>query len=168
MEKIRLRALEPEDVELMFGIENYSDDWKHGDIVAPYSKRQLLEYAMNYDADPMNAGQLRLVVVNEADEAVGLVDLYDISEKNRNAFIGISILPSYRKRGYGHHAVNAITRYALSTLGLHSVGAKVLASNEKAIGLFGKCGFIEMGTLKEWHRTPEGFEDVKVMQYQTF
>lgn len=163
MERIRLRALEPEDVELMYEIENDEKEWRHGDSVAPFSRQQLLDYAMNYDADPFRAGQLRLVVVNDKNESIGIADLYEISAKNRNAFIGIAIHPEFRGRGYGTASIRLIADYAFKILKLKNLAAKVITSNHKALAMFKSSGFSEIGVMKGWQLTAYGFEDIAVL-----
>ena len=162
--KVSFRALEPEDADLLYEIENDLDLQQHGDSVAPYSRRGLLDYALTYDPDPFRSGQLRMAILNEGKEAVGFVDLYEISPKNRNAFIGIVILPQFRKQGYGLAAINYITDYSFRTLSLETVGTKILSDNVGAKALFEKAGFKEVGILKHWQHTSEGFKDVLLMQ----
>lgn len=158
-----LRALEPNDVDLMFQVENEVSEWQHGDTVAPYSRHQLMEYALNYDSDPFRAGQLRLVA--EVDgQPIGLLDLYEISEKNRNAFVGIYILPSCRRKGHGLDSLKKLCDYAFSSLGLHQLGAKVLETNAKALEIFKKAGFTESGILRAWHRTGLHYQNVILLQ----
>ena len=47
---ISLRALEPEDLDLIYRIENDPDFWRHGSTTVPYSRyalRQYMESAQN-------------------------------------------------------------------------------------------------------------------------
>lgn len=60
--EVRLRALEPEDVDRLYIWENDRDMWPFGGTSAPLSRHQLWEYATNYDANPFAAGQLRLII----------------------------------------------------------------------------------------------------------
>lgn len=60
--EVRLRALEPEDVDRLYIWENDRDIWPFGGTRAPLSRHQLWEYATNYDANPFAAGQLRLII----------------------------------------------------------------------------------------------------------
>lgn len=60
--EVRLRALEPEDVDRLYIWENDRDMWPFGGTRAPLSRHQLWEYATNYDANPFAAGQLRLII----------------------------------------------------------------------------------------------------------
>ena len=59
---LRLRALEPGDVDTLYLWENSPDMWEYGFFIAPYSRHQLWEYVRDYDADPLRSGQLRLMI----------------------------------------------------------------------------------------------------------
>lgn len=155
--KVKLRALEPADADFMFDIENDSQAWRYSDTVAPLSRRILRDYALGYDADPFRSGQLRLVVTDASfGTPVGLVDLYEISQRHSRAFIGIYILPAYRRKGYAHEAIKSLCNYASQILFLHQLGTRIGDDNPKSICLFEKCGFSLTATLPDWLRTPSG------------
>ena len=44
MEGIKLRALEPEDIDVLYSIENNKDLWKYSNRNEPYSKYTLKKY----------------------------------------------------------------------------------------------------------------------------
>ena len=77
-QRLNIRALEPGDADFMYEVENDSSAWRYSDTVAPLSRRILRDYALNYDADPFSAGQIRLIVTEEGNNTpVGIVDLYE-------------------------------------------------------------------------------------------
>lgn len=149
--QIRLRAVEPEDCDLMLEIENDSSQWESSETLAPLSRRQMLDYALYYDADPFAAGQIRLVVTMPDGMPVGLADLYEISQRHRRAFAAIYILPTMRRRGLALAALDALSRYAFETLGLHQIAARILKKNTSSEALFEKAGYRFCGYLDEWH-----------------
>lgn len=61
-EKIRLRALEPEDLELLYQWENESSYWIISNTVSPFSKYTLKRYMENSHKSIYETGQLRLMV----------------------------------------------------------------------------------------------------------
>lgn len=178
MMQIRLRAVEPEDAELMWLAENDGTCADSSDYMAPLSRRQVLDYALGYDADPFRAGQLRLIVEvcrEYGEEAVaqprrgmtgaewegaGIADLYDISVRDLTAWAGIYIAPQWRRRGIGRMAVEAIARLAFSRLGLYALGAKVAQSNEASLRLF--SSWEDCGRLPGWRRTSKGRDAVRL------
>lgn len=94
---LRLRPVEPEDALAMWEMESDPTQWIQNGMMAPYSLRNLKEYALQYRANPFAEGQLRLMLVGkDASEPVGVVDLYDISASNRTAWVGIYVRPAYR------------------------------------------------------------------------
>lgn len=155
-EHVRLRALEPEDADMMFEAESDDSAWKWSDYIAPLSREMLRQYALTYDADPFRAGQLRLIIDLDG-EAAGIIDLFDISPKHLRADTGIFILPSFRKKGLATRALILLKEFALQRLGLHQLTATVAKQNEAALSIYEKAAFQKIGELPDWLRTDEGY-----------
>lgn len=148
---IRLRAVEPGDSFFIWEIESDSSQWVDNGLCAPYSYHNIEEYAATYEADPFRAGQLRLLVEDIlSKEIMGIVDLYDISPVNRNAFIGIYVLESFRCKGVASRTIALLETYCRQLLNLHALGSKVAEDNISSHKLFVKCGFDLAGKLPEW------------------
>ncbi|MBD5301880.1 MAG: GNAT family N-acetyltransferase [Bacteroides sp.] len=146
---IRLRAVEPTDAECVWEFETDSTHWYSNGMMAPYSKKNIQDYAENYDADPIRAGQLRMIV-DYKDEIAGIIDLYDISPQNRTAFIGVYIKSSLRKQGLASRCLNLIENYASQLLNLRIVAAKISEDNNPSKGLFLKSGYIKEAEFNNW------------------
>lgn len=169
---LHLRAVEPEDALTMWEVESDSSQWIANSMAAPLSFRNLQEYAMNYDADPFRAGQLRLILCRTADESdsllpksattIGIVDLYEISPLHRHAFIGIYIIPEFRQKGYAGKAIALIIDYARNLLGLNVLGAKTAESNHASQRLFTKYGFTPCGEFPQWLQAGQKRESMKL------
>lgn len=160
-----MRALEPEDVDLMFDVENDDEVWNYSDTVAPFSRRLLRDYASTYDADPFSAGQLRLIMIEKnSGQPAGIIDLYDISQRHKRAFIGIYVCKDFRGKRYGEEALELIEEYAYKVLHLHQLAAKVEEKNLRGERLFLNCGYKIKGVLKDWLSTPDGnFTGIKIL-----
>lgn len=155
--RLHLRALEPGDSDFMYEVENDAQAWRYSDTIAPLSRRILRDYALTYDADPFTAGQLRLMITEEGNSTpVGIVDLYEVSQRHQRAFIGIYICKEYRGKGYADETINLIEEYAHNNLHLHQLGAKVEDSHSIAENLFKRRGYELKGHLDEWLSTPDG------------
>ena len=76
-EHIYLRALEPEDLDFVYSIENDEKIWEMSSTQTPYSKFLIKQYLENAQQDIYEAKQLRLVVCAKDDTAIGLIDLFD-------------------------------------------------------------------------------------------
>lgn len=163
---VRLRAVEPEDVDFMLECEGDGEASKWSDYRAPLSRNQLLTYALTYDADPFSAGQLRLIAQDADGTRVGIVDLFDISEKDSKAYIGICIHPSFRRNGFGRHALRALEHLCVSRLGLRFLIAEVAAANPAGCALFGESGYTETAFLPQWHKIGAAFYDFKLFRKQ--
>ena len=163
-QRLHLRALEPGDADFMYEVENDVEAWRYSDTIAPLSRRILRDYALTYEADPFTAGQLRLIITEkENGTPVGIVDLYDVSQRHQRSFIGIYICEAFRKKGYAAETLDLIEDYAHNTLHLHQLGSKVEAGHETAARLFHSKGYEIQGVLKDWLSTPDGkFCDMKI------
>lgn len=148
---LRLRAVNPEDANIMWEIENDSTQWIENCMAAPLSNTIITDYALSYDADPFSAKQLRLIAeLKEDKNVIGIVDLYDISAINRNAFVGIYIIPKFRNEGFGERALILLEKFTFSLLNLNNIGAKIVIDNKESVKLFKKLNFSECGCLPNW------------------
>jgi diamine N-acetyltransferase len=163
--KISLRAIEPEDIELLYQWENNMEIWNVSNTRTPFSKYILAEYIIESVKDIYETKQLRLIIQNEKLEPVGAADLFDFDPYHMRAGIGILIHKTEnRNHGYATDALNAIFSYALEMLGLKQLYANISATNEVSIHLFEKTGFEKTGTKKNWLKTLNGWEDEILLQ----
>ena len=164
-EHILLRALEPEDLEVIFKTENDTRIWEVSDTLAPFSKKLLADYIDNAHQDIFEAKQLRLVICETEGRPIGLIDLYDYSPRHQRAGVGIVISEAEnRDRGYGREALTLLCDYAFRILQIHQLYASVAADNGRSRHLFEKLGFTLCGIKKDWVRTASGFQDVLFLQ----
>lgn len=162
---IILTAIEPDDVSFMSEVENDSSQWVHSGLSAPMSISALLDYAVSYDADPVRAKQLRLIIHRASDkDYLGIVDLFDIDCINSHAFLGIYILGRHRRKGYAKEAIILMTDYAANVLNLSSIAVKVCVANTESLHLFKSLGFKSAGSLKNWIRKGRECFDVEILQ----
>jgi len=106
-DSIRLRALEPGDVDLLFSIENDVDFWEVSNTLVPFSRDLLTRYISNAHQDIHEAKQLRLVISKKSDDSMlGMVDLFDFNPHHSRAGIGILILKKQQGKGYAADALS--------------------------------------------------------------
>ena len=161
---ITLRAVEPEDLELLYLWENDRTVWHVSNTLVPFSRRQLKQYI---ETDPSNIHahqQLRLMIdCRESGNqlrTVGSIDLFDFDPINQRAGIGILIASaSDRRHGYAYEAILQMIDYCREVLYLHQLYCNIAASNTASVQLFKKAGFEITGTKKAWLRTENGWED---------
>ncbi|MEO0573623.1 MAG: GNAT family protein [Bacteroidota bacterium] len=163
--RCKLRALEPEDLDFLYALENDTEIWEISNTLRPYSRMLLKEYLQNAGRDIFEVKQLRLCICATNDERIGLVDLFDFDPKHRRAGIGIIILnPSDRNKGTGAEALQLLMDYCFAVLELHQVYANILEDNLKSIHLFEKLGFEKVGVKKEWLRWGGTFKNEVLYQ----
>ena len=163
---VRLRAVEPEDLELLYEWENDYKYWLISNTTAPYSRYTLKRYIEGSHKNIYEAGQLRLMVDHiTTGTTIGTIDLFDFDPFHKRAGLGILIADeSYRRRGFASMALRCLIDYCFKTLMLHQLYCSILHNNPESIELFKKLGFKEIGIRKEWIKTNEGYLDEHLYQ----
>ena len=165
-ENIYLRALEPEDLDFVYLVENDESIWEISHTQTPYSRYLVVQYLENAQQDIYEAKQLRLAICRTGSEdAIGLIDIFDFDPKNRRAGIGIMIQnDGNRSQGFGSEALSLLVNYAFSHLQLHQLYANIDTRNEPSLKLFHKFGFVHVGTKIEWNLVRGEFRDEALYQ----
>ena len=163
---IYLRALEPEDLEFVYTIENNESIWEVSNTHTPYSRFLIRQYLENAHQDIYEAKQLRLVICKNQDfEAVGLIDLFDFDPRNNRAGVGILIQNSTnRNSGIGTEALDLLIQYAFTKLNLHQLYANIDLENEASLALFTNFGFQNIGIKKQWNLINGRYKDEALFQ----
>ncbi len=165
-QNIYLRALEPEDLEFVYVIENDESIWEVSHTQTPYSRFLIRQYLENAHQDIYEAKQLRLVIcLTNSSEAIGLIDLFDFDPQHSRAGIGILIQnSSERNKGIGSEALQLLIEYAFSQLQLHQLYANIGTENEASLQLFAKFGFQKIGIKKQWNKINNVYKDEALFQ----
>lgn len=165
-EKIYLRALEPEDLDFIYTIENDESIWHVSNTQTPYSKFLIRQYLENAHQDIFEAKQLRLAICKyETAEAIGLIDLFDFDPRNNRAGIGIVIHnETDRSNGIGKEALQLLLNYSFNQLQLHQLYANIGITNEASLNLFTTFGFEKIGVKKDWILINNQYQDEAIYQ----
>ncbi len=163
--KVRLRALELEDLDFLYRIENDEAVWNVGNTNVPYSRSVLVDYITSSRADIYADRQVRMVMENQLREPVGFVDLVDFDPRHSRAELGIVVDGRFRGQGYARSALFKICDYARDVVGLHQIYAIVAKSNDKCSRLLKNFGFQVDTELKGWLRIGDDYEDANLFQY---
>ena len=162
--EIRLRAMEPEDLDLLYGIENDSQLWDVSTNNVPYSRYLLHDYIATSSGDIYTDRQVRLIIENRVGETVGVVDLTNFDARNCRAEVGLAILASHRGRGYGSQALAQLAGYARRVLHLHQLYAFVDAGNARSLQMLQNAGFAASARLKDWLYDGREYHEAILMQ----
>ncbi|MGQ3679573.1 GNAT family N-acetyltransferase [Tenacibaculum discolor] len=148
---IKLRALEPEDLEFLFQIENNESFWEVSHTQAPFSKFLLKQYLENAHLDIFEAKQLRLVIDEKSTgKSIGMIDLFDFNPQHKRAGIGVLIHPDFQQKGFASEALQLLINYCFTHLHLHQLYANITNDNTNSLHLFEKKNFKQIGIKKDW------------------
>lgn len=163
---LKLRALEPEDLEQLYAIENNLDDWEFSCMNAPFSHYALRDYIANQHCDLTIDQQVRLVVCDDKNEqqVIGLADIFNYDARHRRAEIGLIIGKTFRNQGYATEATKLLIDYAGKTCLLDQIYAFISKDNEHCCRIFDKNGFNRVSILKNWFRNANSFSDSIIFQ----
>lgn len=162
---IFLRALEPDDIDFLFSVENDMRYWEVSSTQTPFSRQLLEQYIANAHWDIYTAKQLRLIIATKTDNTrVGMIDLFDYNPQHERAGIGILIIEDHQKKGYATEALALILAYCFDQLKLHQLYANITSDNQESLTLFKKFDFVAVGTKKDWISTEQGYKDELLFQ----
>ncbi len=145
-----LRAMEPEDLDVLYQIENDTTIWNTGVTNVPYSRFVLHEYISQSRGDIYADGQVRLIVENTEGEVVGIADLTNFSARHARAEIGIVIMRNQRGKGYATATLRQMSDYSRQILHLHQLYAVIASDNTASLHLFQKVGYEKTAEMSDW------------------
>ncbi|MAV42558.1 GNAT family N-acetyltransferase [Flavobacteriaceae bacterium] len=161
---IFLRALELEDINYLFSIENNEKYWSISDSQIPFSKYLLNRYLKNSDMDIYEAKQLRLVIADFQNITIGLIDLFDIDFKNNRAGVAIIINEKMRSKGFAKEALELLIKYSKTHLSLHQLYCNILEDNTHSVNLFKSVEFKQVGLKKDWIKFDGKYKNELLLQ----
>jgi diamine N-acetyltransferase len=161
---VHLRAIEPEDLDLLYRIENDVKLWNVGTTNVPYSRYTLHDYVANASDDIYVDRQVRMMVENEHHQVLGIVDVVNFDPSNCRAEVGLIILNEFRRQGYGSRTLDSVADYAFRVLHLHQLYVYVDVTNEASFGLFRKMGYEVSANIKDWLYDGSEYRDAVLMQ----
>jgi diamine N-acetyltransferase len=164
--ELKLRALEPEDLELLYEWENNESYWTISNTISPFSKYTLKRYLENSHKNIYESGQLRLMIEHSKEKVtIGTIDIFDFDPFHRRAGLGILIAnEAYRRKGYAAMALTGLIEYCFRTLQLHQLYCNILDNNAESMDLFRKLGFVQAGIKRDWIKTSDGYLDEYLFQ----
>ena len=164
-ENIRLRAVEPEDLDRLYAWENNTRLWDVGNTRNPYSRFVLKQYIVDSDKDIYESKQLRLMMVSaQTGETVGTVDLFDFDIHNSRIALGLFVDAAYQGKGYAKQSLHLVEEYVFGYLKINQLYCHIAENNTPSIRLFEQENYYKNGLLKDWIKTVNGFENIVLFQ----
>lgn len=162
---VRLRALEPEDLDLFYAIENDPSVWDFTQSAQPYSRFAARRYLESMPQDFFQSGELRLVIERADGWAVGFADLVGYAPVDGRAEVCMALHHDHRQKGLGTAALAALEDFCRDRLRLRLLYAYVsVHGNEVCNSLFRRLGYERVAILPQWHARGVGYEDIGVYQ----
>lgn len=90
-----------------------------------------------------------IVYRNYDDMPLGFVSILDLNLLHRKARLDVNILPEVRNLGYGIESAILLMYYCFNYLNLHKVFLTIYESNDHAIAVAKKLGYIQDGILRQ-------------------
>ncbi len=165
---IKLRAVEPQDIDFLFHLENKPALWHISQTLVPFARFDMEQYVFSANKqDPFAAGQVRFIIelVQDNDpRVIGTIDLFALDAVNRRAGVGIVILEKYRRKSLAGKALEILIDYGFNFLNLHQLYCNIEVENEASLKLFKSRGFEVSGLKKEWNRKNGKWADEYLLQ----
>ncbi|GAB2547750.1 GNAT family N-acetyltransferase [Gracilibacillus alcaliphilus] len=156
---MKLRTLEEKDLPFVHELNNEHSIMTYW-FREPYESLTKLKHL--YNKHFLDASERRFVV-EDGEQLVGIVELVGIDHIHRNCEIQIIIKPEFGGKGYAKYAFKETIDYAFNTLNMYKVFLYVDTTNEKAVHIYTKQGFVMEGTLKEHFYTNGAYKDAYIM-----
>ncbi len=86
-----------------------------------------------------------VIADNLSGACAGFVQLMHIDVNTGTGELGICVEPSFQGRGMGGEAIELLEHHAREVFGVRRVALEVLASNAKALELYARIGFKQVG-----------------------
>lgn len=164
-ENIRLRAVEPEDLDRLYVWENNTQLWDVGNTRNPYSRFVLKQYIVDSAKDIYENKQVRLMMVLiKTGETVGTVDLFDFDIHNSRIALGLFVDAAFQGKGYARESLHLVEEYIFDYLKVNQLYCHIAENNTASIRLFEQEEYEKTGLLKDWIKTANGFENIVLFQ----
>ena len=146
-ERVRLRPLQPSDVERLseIGAEPEIARW-WGEI----TREHLLDKAEGRD-------DATAFAIEHDGEVIGLAQFSEPGEGEfKHAGIDLFLTSSRQGQGLGRDAVRTLARWLIDERGHHRLTIDPAFANEPAIRAYEAVGFKRVGVLRRYWRDPDG------------
>ncbi|MHA1303489.1 MAG: GNAT family N-acetyltransferase [Candidatus Heimdallarchaeaceae archaeon] len=150
-EKVKLRALEKSDVPKIMQYWNTYETRKFLGNPIPMSSMMEEEWITSVHQRAKSKSAFIFAITNrETDEFLGSGGLESIDWINRNAVLGIAIHnPANHNKGYGTDAMKCLLAFGFRILNLNRIELLVFEYNPRAIHVYEKIGFKQVGCKRK-------------------
>ena len=156
-DRVYLSSINADDYESFY-------EWYHdretaeliGSIAKSYSMAEEKELVAGLAKD----GNAFAIVERRSGRMVGFSSFFDISAADRTAELGMLIGDKEsRGKGYGTEVLRLMLDYGFGVLDLNNIMLRTFAFNERAIHLYRKFGFREIGRRRQSYYCGNEYHD---------
>ncbi|KIK69564.1 hypothetical protein GYMLUDRAFT_151062 [Collybiopsis luxurians FD-317 M1] len=154
-DRLRLRAICKADFEKLTALQN---DYR---VQSMLTLDHVAPRGPKYEETILKVSEelfYAIVETKEDKEFVGFAMLFNLEAKNRDARLGMALVPEFWGRGYATEILRFVVDYAFRELALHRVTLNVFGNNAAAIRVYTKVGFVREGIERKklwahgaWH-----------------
>ena len=149
--RIKLRAMEPEDIPAMV---RWLNDPEVIENLLRYAPLSIKEEEIWYEKMISSPAEEHYYMIDVLDastvKTIGVTHLHDVDWKNRSAEIAICIgEKNYWGNGYGRETMHLMLRHGFNDLNLNRMYLYVFDTNERAKKAYIAAGFVEEGRLRQ-------------------
>lgn len=147
-EKVYLRAVEPEDAEILAKVNNQPEVRYSFFIAFPTNAHRQREFIKELYEKRIFVPFI--ICEKESKRAIGYTAFHNVDLVSRCTAYSIRIAdPADWGRGYASEVTRLMISYGFETLNLNRIQLHVCTDNERGIRAYKKAGFQIEGTLKE-------------------
>jgi RimJ/RimL family protein N-acetyltransferase len=164
-ERVLLRAETRADVEALYPMEHADPEQKMLADTRPWTPSPLSAVLEKWDrghADgpPQDPAFVPFSIDSLATgHLIGGCVLWDLDQHNRNAHLGLALVPAARGQGYGTDVVRVLCDYAFRVLGLHRAQLETMECNTAMRKAAVAAGFREEGMSRGAGWLGDGWEN---------
>lgn len=105
-----------------------------------------------------------IIACKQSDQVCGYVQVVGIDDVTSSGKLGICMVPGDQGKGYGTEAITLLEGYLRTVWRLRKLVLEVLADNERALHLYVKLGFLEVGRLRQHFFINNDYCDTVIME----
>ena len=142
--RVALRPVDDADVPLIHRWVNHTEVWHYMDYERAWSMADVRD---DLDRSRRDGEPFTIVVDGRP---IGRIGLNQFRPRDRLCALYMFIgEPEFWGQGYARDAVFTLLEYAFDRFDLHQVELWTLADNNRAVGAYERCGFVQEGRLRE-------------------
>jgi RimJ/RimL family protein N-acetyltransferase len=164
-EKVKIRALEKDDLDSIMEHWNTYESRIGLGLLVPMSSMMEADFIESVH-NRAKTGKAYIFAIEDVKtgEFLGTCGIESINSVSRSAELGIAIHnPVNHSKGYGTDTMRCLLKFGFNILNLHRIELWVMEYNERAIHVYKKVGFKDVGRKREAHFLQGVYHNIVVM-----